>query len=112
MYFSLAFQRKLGNREYYIHIPESLDSLYFTENKVPLLVCFHGIYGTAKEFCFEKTNWRGIANHHHFIVVFPQAQGTVKNPWIGEDTHWHLNNSGEPFDGEDGSLLSLSLVHY
>jgi poly(3-hydroxybutyrate) depolymerase len=105
-----TFLRKLGNREYYIHVPESLDSIYCTEKKIPLLVCFHGVYSTAKRFCFEESNWRGLANHHHFIVVFPQAQGKVTNPWIGEDTHWHLHNDHEPFDGEDDLQFVKDLV--
>jgi poly(3-hydroxybutyrate) depolymerase len=74
------------------------------------LVCFHGINSTAKRFCFEESNWRGLANHYHFIVVFPQAQGKVTNPWIGDDTHWHLNKSGEFFDVEDGTFYKNQFV--
>jgi poly(3-hydroxybutyrate) depolymerase len=99
-----TFKRFIGDREYIIHLPESLDSVYNVDHRVGVIFCFHGMYGTAHQFAYEATNWRGIGDHKHCIVVFPQAKGSYKNDWIAQDTHWEIT------DGKKGGEQDLLFV--
>lgn len=68
------FVRTIGNREYLIHLPQSLDSVYNVDRRIGVIFCFHGMYGTAHQFAHEATNWRGIGDHNRKSDVHPNTR--------------------------------------
>jgi polyhydroxybutyrate depolymerase len=55
-------------RTYYLYIPDS----YNKDNKVPLVIMFHGGGGTAK-WGIEMSEWHIKANQEGFLVAFPNS---------------------------------------
>ena len=57
-------------RTYLIHIPSGLDSI----QPVPVVFAFHGNSSTPSEMQ-RVTEFNGIADEAHFLVVYPQGTG-------------------------------------
>ena len=66
-------------REYLLYVPSG----YSHENNAPIVLNFHGFGGTASGQIF-LSDWRGLADKHSFILIYPQGLELQKG-----GSHWN-----------------------
>ncbi|MEM7801128.1 MAG: PHB depolymerase family esterase [Chloroflexota bacterium] len=79
--FNRSLEHDGIEREYILYLPEGYTGQ--EEQKLPLLLNFHGFTGTS-ESQLSYADFRPIADRENFILVYPQ--GTL----LGGDTHWNV----------------------
>ncbi|PKS10900.1 hypothetical protein jhhlp_002658 [Lomentospora prolificans] len=75
------------NVTFNLYVPDKLAS------PAPLLVYPHWCHGTAQQ-AFEYKPWRGLADTHGYIIIYPSSPWTADNCWDVSSSDTLTHNAG------------------
>lgn len=85
-----------GNLKMFVHQPIGIEK----STKVPLVIALHGCYQNAEQLA-EQSGWSDLADHHQFIVIYPEQQ--LKNN-RSRCFNWFRQDDIDSLSGEVASI--------
>lgn len=87
--YSEVFQN--ATRTHWVHLPPT----YNASAPLPLVLAFHGWWGSGREF-ERVSGFSDASDRHDFIVVYPDGNDDNPNPpppWMARETKWRSWNA-------------------
>lgn len=103
---ALTLEHRGLTREYRLRVPDGYDG----QTPLPLLLAFHGGFGTSLQFELE-TRFSQLADTAGLFVVYPQAYGSTRSWNTGTCCGWAYNNGVNDIAFVD-TLLDVLLSQY